>query len=159
MTTWMDDSLITDVKITTAPFNRSVTGYGGKIPTRYMLQISKRWHRVYVMQYSNSGTAWVSYKGQVCILESNTEYRIEKMVEGIGVPTPVAINTLTPGDRFRFQHDGVAATLIETTDGGMYKWSDYGGGGRLWAGTYSGTGKHAWPYVYPTTDPETEVKP
>lgn len=157
MTTWLNDSAVTDIKITAAPPSRSATGYGGKIPTQYMLRINQRWHRLYMMQYGNSGTPYVIRGGVELVLEINTQHRIEMVREGVGVPTPVAIDTLSPGDRFRFHHDGTVCTLLETTEGGMYRWSDYSTGGRLWAGTYSGTGRTAWPYVYPTTDPETEV--
>ncbi len=42
-----------------APRNRSRSGYGSKIPTGTMLRIAKRWHRVYVVCWSNSGTAYI----------------------------------------------------------------------------------------------------
>lgn len=154
---YLDDALIAGIKITVAPRSPSVTGYGSKIPTQYMLKLDGRWHRVYVMVYSNSGTAYVIHRGRTSILESNTEYRLEAHREGVGAPTPqAAINTLSRGDRFRFHHDGVVSTL-QSTDNSRYCWHDYQGEHSLWAGTYSGTGKTAWPYVYPTTDPETEV--
>lgn len=156
-THWLDDALIAGIKITEAPRSPSVTGYGSKIPTKYMLKLDGRWHRVYVMQYSNSGTAYVIHRGRTSILESNTEYRIKDHREGVGASTPQqAINTLKQGDRFRFHHDGVVATLL-LTGNDRYNWHDYQGQHSLWAGTYIGNGKTAWPYVYPTTDPETEV--
>jgi len=39
----------------------SKTGYGRKIPTRFMVRLpgGKRWRRVYCCQYSNSGTCYV----------------------------------------------------------------------------------------------------
>ena len=37
----------------------NVTGYGNKIPTQYMLRIDNRWHRVYCICYSNSGSLYV----------------------------------------------------------------------------------------------------
>jgi hypothetical protein len=44
----------------------TATGYGGKIPSTRMIRIEgeKVWRRVYVMVYSNSGTAYVVIKGQ-----------------------------------------------------------------------------------------------
>ena len=44
---------------------RQVDGYGGKIATGHMCRIDKRgpWRRVYVMIYSNSGSAYVLVKG------------------------------------------------------------------------------------------------
>lgn len=155
---YLDDTLIAGIKITVAPRSPSVTGYGSKIPTRYMLKLDGRWHRVYVMQYGNSGTPYVIHRGRTSILESNTEHRISDHREGVGASTPqAAINTLCMGDRFRFHHDGVVSRLTGLTEGGKYSWHDYQGDHYLWAGTYAGTGEHAWPYVYPTTDPETEV--
>lgn len=46
-------------KETEAPVNRSATGYGRKIPTRYMVKLRGRWRRVYVCQISNAGTAYI----------------------------------------------------------------------------------------------------
>jgi hypothetical protein len=58
------------------PVSRTVTGYGSKLPTKYMLQIKqlvyilgsphyiKRWHRVYVICYSNVGSAYVLVRGK-----------------------------------------------------------------------------------------------
>jgi len=47
-----------------APPNPYVTGYGKKIPTRYRVRtIDSRWRRVYVMCYSNVGTAYVLHDG------------------------------------------------------------------------------------------------
>lgn len=153
MISWLDNDTVSAVKITEAPPNRSATGYGGKIPTRYMLRIGKRWQRVYMMQYGNAGTAYVRTKDGDRVLEVETEHRIDRHREGAG--PDVSLGSLKPGDRFRFQHDGVVCTLLELGEGGKYRWSDYGGGGRLWAGTYAGTGKVTWPWVYPTDDPET----
>ena len=38
---------------------RDAMGYGSKIPTDWMICIEKRWHRVYVVCYSNVGTAYI----------------------------------------------------------------------------------------------------
>lgn len=35
------------------------TGYGGKIPTRYMVKHEGRWKRVYCAVYSNVGTCYI----------------------------------------------------------------------------------------------------
>jgi len=37
----------------------TASGYGGKIPTSRMIRHEGRWKRVYVAQYSNSGTAYI----------------------------------------------------------------------------------------------------
>lgn len=151
---WLDNDTVTAVRITDPPLNRSVTGYGGKIPTRFMLRIGTRWHRVYMMVYGNSGTAYVRKRGADLVLEVETEHRIDRHREGAG--PDVAINTLADGDRFRFHHDGVVCTLASLGEI-SYRWHDYQGYHSLHAGTYSGTGRTAWPYVYPTEDPQTVV--
>lgn len=52
------------VKTTEAPRFYSASGYGRAIPTQRMLQTrDKRWHRVYVCCYANSGTAYIKTKG------------------------------------------------------------------------------------------------
>jgi hypothetical protein len=35
------------------------SGYGRRIPTRYMIRLNKRWRRVYCCQYSNAGTCYI----------------------------------------------------------------------------------------------------
>ena len=35
------------------------TGYGSKIPTRYMVKYNNKWRRVYCRIYSNSGTLYI----------------------------------------------------------------------------------------------------
>lgn len=41
---------------------RDQHGYGRKIPTDYAIRLGKRWHRVYVCCFSNSGTAYINTK-------------------------------------------------------------------------------------------------
>jgi hypothetical protein len=48
------------VRETELPPNPYASGYGAKIPTRYMLKTRGRWRRVYCAQFSNAGTAWVT---------------------------------------------------------------------------------------------------
>ena len=73
---------INDAKITEAPLNRSATGYGPKIPTRYMVRIDARWHRVYMMQYGNSGSAYVVLEGKDWFLSSGVSEILEHMAKG-----------------------------------------------------------------------------
>lgn len=47
------------VKETAAPINRSVSGYGKRIPTSYMVQVDGKWRRVYCCIYSNVGTLYI----------------------------------------------------------------------------------------------------
>lgn len=46
------------------------TGYGSKIPTRYMVRtIDQKWRRVYCAIYSNIGTTYVMHGKQKTIVE------------------------------------------------------------------------------------------
>jgi hypothetical protein len=71
---YLDPDSVVATKRTIAPRNRSVTGYGSKIPTSLMLQLpseqGNRWHRVYVICYSNIGTAYVLVNGEPIYLGS-----------------------------------------------------------------------------------------
>lgn len=60
-----DMSRITAVRSsTTAPrYGHTVSGYGGKIPTRHEVHYLGRWRRVYVMLYGNSGSAFIVVGG------------------------------------------------------------------------------------------------
>jgi hypothetical protein len=40
----------------------TATGYGPKIPSRYMVKFNNKWRRVYVRIWSNSGTAYIEHK-------------------------------------------------------------------------------------------------
>lgn len=179
--TWLDDEQVTEVRITEAPRHYSATGYGAKIPTQYMLQLQsgrrQRWHRVYMMCYSNSGTAYVLKGGQRLVLDTGTEHRIQLYRDaqhlglgGLKFPArqvqPVQLGRLSPGDRFCFRFDGVVNTLVSFGAGpapegqvrsGRYTWTDYQGEHVLHSGT-DALGKTAWPYVHLTDEPETVVK-
>jgi len=51
-------------KITDAPRSgRTVTGYGARIPSPYMVRLHGRWRRVYVAQWGNSGVAYIGKAG------------------------------------------------------------------------------------------------
>lgn len=66
---------VSDIRVDDdTPRNPYPSGYGRKVPTRYMLQLGKRWHRVYVMQYGNSGSAYVILGGQERFLHSDVEH-------------------------------------------------------------------------------------
>lgn len=65
---YIDENSVLGVRESQAPMSRSRTGYGGKQPTSYELLIGKQWRRVYVMIYSNSGTAYVLIGGKKVLL-------------------------------------------------------------------------------------------
>lgn len=52
------------VKVAPLPFHDAglsytASGYGRRIPTRFMVHVSGRWHRVYLCQFSNAGSAYI----------------------------------------------------------------------------------------------------
>ena len=42
-----------------ANLSYTASGYGNKIPTRYMVRFANKWRRVYVAVWSNSGTCYI----------------------------------------------------------------------------------------------------
>lgn len=74
--------MATDAKVTEAPLQRSVTGYGPKLPTPYMFRIANRWHRVYIANYGNSGSAYVAIKGERYWLAPSAELVLEVVRDG-----------------------------------------------------------------------------
>lgn len=50
-------------KETEAPRGAPVSGYGARIPTRYLVQWAGRWRRVYMANYGNAGTAYIGKPG------------------------------------------------------------------------------------------------
>lgn len=70
--TYLDPQMVEDKRQTPTPPNRSRTGYGRKLPTSWLLKLKgdHRWHRVYVIQYSNTGSAYIISKGTKLFLGS-----------------------------------------------------------------------------------------
>ena len=52
----------------------TATGYGSRIPTRYMVKFNGRWRRVYCRQYSNIGTLYI---GKLSPLDENITVSVE----------------------------------------------------------------------------------
>jgi hypothetical protein len=57
--------------------NPYAMGYGRKVPTPYRIKYAGRWHRVYVMIYGNSGSAYILRKGVELFLDIDTEYKLQ----------------------------------------------------------------------------------
>lgn len=165
--TYLSDDDVLEVRITKTPFNPSASGYGAKIPTRYMLKLAGkgRFHRVYAMCYGNGSSAYVLRGGVVHHLAISTEHRMtayrNALDAGVKRPErelqPVRLDKLAPGDRFCFHYDGVASTLLEV-GAPHYRWHDYQGGHRMVIPGFYDDRDHAWPYVFRTSEPETVVK-
>lgn len=64
--TYLDPARVKAVKETCVPCSGTTrTGYGPKLATPWLLRIDgKRWHRVYIMQWSNAGTAYIIIRGE-----------------------------------------------------------------------------------------------
>lgn len=77
---------IQDVKVTDTPrAGQSATGYGPKIPTRYMVRTfgpSPKWLRVYVVNYGNAGSTFVRWGGVNRYLSPGAELILETVRDG-----------------------------------------------------------------------------
>jgi hypothetical protein len=79
---YTDSQLVTDVRVTSVPRSgQTVSGYGGKVPTPYMLKYAGIWHRVYAMAYGNSASVYIIVKGEDFFLDTDTEYRLMDLRE------------------------------------------------------------------------------
>jgi hypothetical protein len=68
---YLDPEQIIGKRKTKPPPNRSRSGYGSKLPSQWQLQLQdKRWRRVYVIQYSNAGSAYILVNGKKLFLGS-----------------------------------------------------------------------------------------
>lgn len=67
---YLNESQVADVRRGEAPRHYSASGYGNKIPTQWEIKIGSRWHRVYVIQWSNAGSAYVIVGGKRLFLGS-----------------------------------------------------------------------------------------
>jgi hypothetical protein len=58
-------------------YGRTASGYGRKIPMRYMVQLAgdTRWRRVYAMCYGNAASVYVVRDGETVFL-SDTELEV-----------------------------------------------------------------------------------
>ncbi len=61
---YLDMSTVTGRRIKTPVHLRTRTGYGSKLPTTTQLRIAGRWHRVYIVRWSNAGTYYVIKGGE-----------------------------------------------------------------------------------------------
>lgn len=67
-------AVATDIR---APYQRTASGYGGKLPTRYRIRYANRWRRVYAMCYGNAASAYVVVNGAPAFLDIATEYALQ----------------------------------------------------------------------------------
>ncbi len=73
-----DRTMVSMVKVEAAPRSgQTVGGYGGAVPSRFMVKYDGRWHRVYMMQYGNSGSPYIKKNGETLHLDIDTSYMLE----------------------------------------------------------------------------------
>ena len=48
---------------------QTTSGYGSKLPTRYMLYVGNRWRRVYAICWSNAATCYIMKKGEKVVID------------------------------------------------------------------------------------------
>lgn len=69
--------MVSDIRVTDTPsYGRTVSGYGGKIPTRYVFRYAGRMRRVYAMCYGNTASYYVIVDGVDTFLDISTEYAL-----------------------------------------------------------------------------------
>ena len=80
---YLDPGNVLKVSKTKAPNCYSRTGYGAKLPTQWMLTLAdKRARRVYVICFSNSGSAYIIVRGKPVYLggyEPGYEYTRQRI--------------------------------------------------------------------------------
>jgi len=81
---YLNPRAITDVRETLTPFSgQTVTGYGGRLPTPYVLTLNDgRTRRVRAMCYGNAASYYVLVGGKVAHLDSWAEGYLEDVREG-----------------------------------------------------------------------------
>lgn len=77
---WTDPALIDGIRVTIPPLQRTATGYGRKLPSRFMVHYAGRWHRVYAMCFGNVATHYICQGGADLVLDNESEWKIERSV-------------------------------------------------------------------------------
>lgn len=76
---YTEPASVTGVRTTDVPVSgQTVTGYGGKIPTAHMIEYLGAWRRVYAMAYGNGSTPYVLVKGDVFVLDIDTQNEVRE---------------------------------------------------------------------------------
>lgn len=68
--------LVTERRIVNAPFRLSISGYGSKLPSNRMIRYDGRMHRVYLINYGNSGSPYIIKNGSRLFLDTDTEHSL-----------------------------------------------------------------------------------
>lgn len=76
---YTEPASVTGVRTTDVPVSgQTVTGYGGKVPTAHMIEYLGKWRRVYAMAYGNGSTPYVLVRGEVIVLDVDTQYEVRE---------------------------------------------------------------------------------
>lgn len=76
---YTEPASVTGVRTTDVPVSgQTVTGYGGKVPTANMIEYLGKWRRVYAMAYGNGSTPYVLVKGEVIVLDVDTQHEVRE---------------------------------------------------------------------------------
>lgn len=74
---YVEGDRVMDVRVTDVPASgRTVTGYGGAVPTKHMILYLGAWRRVYAMAYGNSASLYVRVKGRDVFVGGAVEERL-----------------------------------------------------------------------------------
>lgn len=74
---YTDHALYRGARVTETPrSNQGASGYGSRVPTRYLINYANRERRVYMMQYGNAGSPYVIVGGQIQFLDTDTEHAL-----------------------------------------------------------------------------------
>lgn len=71
--TFETDAKVNELPWQTAGLTWTASGYGRRIPTRYMVRLHGKWRRVYCCQISNSGTLYIGKIGDSVIVRDITQ--------------------------------------------------------------------------------------
>jgi hypothetical protein len=70
---YTEPASVTGIKTAEAPVSgRTVSGYGGRVPTSHMVQYLGAWRRVYAMAYGNGASLYIRVAGEPVHLDADT---------------------------------------------------------------------------------------
>ena len=86
MVIYLDENMIVNAKTTEAPPHRNASGYGNKIPTRFMVKLDRgprsQWQRIYAICYSNNASHYVKAgAADIRFLDNDCFERIETLTQ------------------------------------------------------------------------------
>lgn len=115
--TYLDLSRVTAYRVTAPLISRSRSGYGNRVPTSMMLQLDgKRWYRVYVVCWSNSGTAYVRTSDGMRWLADGWDYDVTRTVKRLDVIKVGSSVHVSKGNRSLVVAVGARGVVLEQRD-------------------------------------------